>query len=99
VFVGLVPTSIDDLASAGINSLNAYPNPSNGSFTLKVDLVNAEAMTVEVFDMKGKKLFGEVSDRTMAYEKVINLGNITAGVYMLQVSTTQGRTARMLTVE
>ncbi len=69
-----------------IAGLSVFPNPvKNGVFYINTD-ANAER-TVTVFDVLGKQVLN-----TTTSESAINVSNLTAGVYMVQISE-QGNTA------
>lgn len=69
-----------------IAGLSVFPNPvKNGVFYINTD-ANAER-TVTVFDVLGKQVLN-----TTTSESAINVSNLTAGVYMVQI-TEEGNTA------
>lgn len=69
-----------------ITGLSVFPNPvKNGVFYINTD-ANAER-TVTVFDVLGKQVLN-----TTTSESAINVSNLTAGVYMVQI-TEEGNTA------
>ena len=91
-------TSIDDLSSLGISTFKAFPNPSNGAFTLQVSLLKPERMEIAIYNMSGQRIFTDVSNGLSTYEQVINLSQAAAGVYMLSVTTAQGQAFKRLTI-
>ncbi|GAB4417339.1 MAG: hypothetical protein OHK0039_27580 [Bacteroidia bacterium] len=91
-------TAIDDFAGIGISSFNAYPNPSHGVFTLDIQLVKADRMTITVFDMKGQQVFGQQTPVVNRYEEQINLSRLASGVYMLRVETSEGQSFARITI-
>ncbi|RMG66499.1 MAG: T9SS C-terminal target domain-containing protein [Bacteroidetes bacterium] len=91
-------TSIDDLASMGITAFKAFPNPSNGAFTLRVNLLKPERMEIVIYNMSGQRIFSDVSNGQATYDQVINLNQAAAGVYMLSVTTAQGQAYKRLTI-
>ncbi len=63
-----------------LSGLNAYPNPTNGIFT--IELPNGLNKTFEVIDLTGKKVLSLSSDKNSVN---INLSNLANGVYYLKV--------------
>ncbi len=65
-----------------------YPNPSSGEFTLSIKNANIEELIISVVDIQGKEVFG-VRERniTADYNKVINLENVSKGMYYIKLST------------
>jgi hypothetical protein len=73
------PNAISNFNAA---QLSLYPNPTSGKVTLVAD----EVTMVEVYSQIGSK----VATFTMNNERVIDLGNLPKGVYILRVTMPQG---------
>ena len=69
----------DNVLNKGIK---VYPNPSNGIVNVSIDNY-AGNITVEVFDMNGRKVFSNSGDYMKA--NTINLQGFQKGVYILNV--------------
>ena len=65
-----------------------YPNPTSGAFTLSIKNANIEELIISVVDIQGKEVFG-VRERSITadYNKVINLENVSKGMYYIKLST------------
>ena len=65
-----------------------YPNPTSGAFTLSIKNASIEELIISVVDIQGKEVFG-VRERniTADYNKVINLENVSKGMYYIKLST------------
>lgn len=63
-------------------SMNVYPNPNNGNFTIKSDL--NEKGTLEMFNMSGQLVYTQEIDNLS--EKMIEVKNLTPGVYTLTIT-------------
>jgi uncharacterized protein YjdB len=85
-------------AAAPAYELKAYPNPSDGSFT--VDIPEANAVMVSVMDMSGRVVASKLVENSNAKRVVFNLNDVAAGSYMVKVDAngTSYRT-KMLIVE
>jgi hypothetical protein len=70
-----------------LNSISAYPNPNNGSFTLNTE--NGEKKDISVFNTLGKIIYqkNNVSEKTID----ITISNSPKGVYFVRV-VCNGRT-------
>lgn len=66
------------------NSINIYPNPNKGQFTLKLASDVQANYTVNVRDIVGKTVYSENFSALGNVEKAINL-NTESGVYMVEV--------------
>ncbi|MDO6761814.1 leucine-rich repeat protein [Tamlana sp. 2_MG-2023] len=76
--------SSDDITEeTSINTLKAYPNPSNGMFTL--DLGTVEPTSIQVFDMNGRL----VKTLPNQSKQTVNL-NVDHGVYIINIMSSQG---------
>ncbi len=62
------------------------PNPTTGSFNLRFSLDKKEGIEIRVFDMIGQKhYFEKVTSFSGAYSKRLNLENLPAGPYYIQI--------------
>lgn len=76
-----VTITVKDLVSVNTNDamqLSVYPNPSNGSFTLKVP----EQGNLMVIDLMGKSV---LTTQVFAGENHINLSAYESGIYLLRL--------------
>ncbi len=65
-------------------SINTYPNPNNGNFILETKF--SGKLTIKVFNNFGQTVFTKDYNFASSNNKIpINLGNLAAGIYMLQV--------------
>ena len=77
------PNAISNFSES---QLSLYPNPTTG----KVTLVAEEVTMVEVYSQIGSK----VATFTLNNERVIDLGNLPKGVYILRVTMPEGIAVR-----
>ena len=68
--------------------VSAYPNPSNGSFTLSLSNINA-AYTVEIYNVLGEKVYTETLPQNPS-NNTINLTGQPSGVYLYRVLKESG---------
>ncbi|MDQ3110973.1 MAG: choice-of-anchor J domain-containing protein [Bacteroidota bacterium] len=68
------------------NSINVYPNPNNGAFTVSVNST-VENLTIEVLDMQGRVVYtSSVNDVTAGYSAQVALEGVTNGMYMVRLT-------------
>ncbi len=68
-----------------LNRIIAYPNPSDGKFTIKNDGISKEELKIEVYNILGEKVYS-------AYHQpiIIDLSSQPSGIYFLYVKTEIG---------
>ncbi len=76
--------------SLGINNeeilkIKAYPNPSQNSWTIKID--NEKITSIRVFDLQGKLVFTSQPNRNRT---VVNGSHLKTGFYFAQIKTLFG---------
>jgi endoglucanase len=67
--------------------IKAYPNPFRGNISVAFHLKEASFTTLGIYDMSGKLVSPQISERLPAgsHNKTLQAGNIPAGTYMLKV--------------
>ena len=80
----------------GISSLDVFPNPSRGDFTLRVD-EDETVNSIKVIDVNGA-LIWENKFPTKSIKQQIKLPQTVSGVYTLMVETTEGIAYRKLLI-
>ena len=81
--------SAEPLLGVDENSLEnfgVYPNPNTGAFTLRFNSNAINDITVEVFDVRGRKVYAKLYEPKTTFNEVIQLNNVSSGLYLLQVS-------------
>jgi len=76
--------------------IQLYPNPTNGIFTLIVSKITS-LVTIQVIDMLGNNLPATIYQNA-AGEYQVDMGNIAAGVYLVQVLNGDQRMTQKVTV-
>ncbi len=73
-----------------VKMINTYPNPSRGNFTLETKLTGQ--LTIKVFNKLGQPAFSKEYNFTGSNNKIpINLENMAAGIYLVQIIS-EGKT-------
>jgi hypothetical protein len=79
------PTSVFSMDV--VQSIQVYPNPSKGIFSLQAELTQPTAITLHVYDLTGKIIHRkEIPAGTIKSETSIDLSEHTSGVYLLKVT-------------
>ncbi len=80
LYVTVTPVGIFDIQNSEFKT-DVFPNPTNGVVTI----ASEEVTRVEVMDASGRKVL------TVENSNRIDLSNMPSGVYMLQITTLQGK--------
>jgi phage-related protein len=76
------------IAESGSQTINIYPNPTNGLFNIAIKNANYNELLVSIVDIQGKEVY-VISDKntTADYNKQIDLTGIAKGMYYIKLST------------
>lgn len=67
------------------NSIKLYPNPTNSVINIDIEVGNVDAdMTIEVFDVLGRKVYQMADKFTNRYTTIISMDNWASGHYMVR---------------
>ncbi len=83
----LVPTtlSVDEIPS--LKSLDVFPNPAVDQFSISMDLIQAENVSIDLTDITGKVIytedFGNLSSGQIT--KTVDVNNLESGIYMANI--------------
>lgn len=90
--------------ASGISNVNnnepafsAYPNPATDVININWNKQSGNAATVTITDISGKNVFS--SEVKMDTNAVINISNIQAGFYFLNVATEAGSSTQKLLIQ
>jgi|GEM_PF-6640227 len=77
-------------------TLDLYPNPNNGKFTIKGITQTDATLTLNIYNHLGRLVYkGSVTPDKSKFHKEIELGGYASGVYMMQlISSVERRTVR-----
>lgn len=95
----VVLSSIKDIASAGFNTLAIYPNPTTSYFTIKADLIESSAVSIEIVDIKGQLVAVKDLGFGMNIEEKILIDMLSAGVYTVKVKSATGIATQKLIIQ
>jgi len=96
--IGGTVKAVTGIGTSDLSSFSVYPNPNNGKFYLHfepgrtlVSIAVVNALGVTVYE---EKEINVATSRT----KLLNLGNLPDGVYMLTVDDNQQRTSQKIVI-
>lgn len=76
--------SLGDLES-NYGTIEVFPNPSNGLFSLSLNLNKAYEVEIEVLNLVGQTVWKQAAESTVQQNKTIDLTELTDGVYTLKI--------------
>ena len=81
-------------------AVGIYPNPSNGTFNVDLNLAGANDFQISVLDLQGRELFA--TDQETVYGKTVKeltLENFTAGLYFVKIEVNGHSVMKKLVIE
>lgn len=83
-----------------LSNFNIYPNPNNGEFTIKLNSNSGNDIAVDVFDIRGRKIFNNSYSRNNSdFSQSIKLNSVEAGMYLVTVSDGAKKITKKIIVE
>ncbi|OFX26182.1 MAG: hypothetical protein A2041_03195 [Bacteroidetes bacterium GWA2_31_9b] len=70
----------------GIVSMNIFPNPSNGQFTLEMNVQKAGTFKVEIVNISGQVVFEKQIVQDGLSKSAIDISNSAKGVYYIRIN-------------
>jgi len=78
---------VKDYIFTSVNSLNVYPNPSDGKITINVDLNKRQNGSVEITDVLGRMVYEYKFSEQIAASIEANLSSQAKGIYFVKLKT------------
>ena len=76
-----------------------YPNPNNGQFTLKGTATNGGA-TLEIYNAVGQLVYEKaITIKNYQLNTTVDMGSVTAGIYLIHLQTEQSTTTKRFNVD
>ena len=80
---GCTPVGINEIFSE--NTIELYPNPNNGSFTVNVQNFKSENIDIEVYNMLGSRI--EIFENINSFPFKMDLNGFSNGLYYLKINS------------
>ena len=95
------PTTIGIEEVTALNNVSLYPSPANDFLHVELDLVQSSDVTVEIYDMTGKRVLLHNEGASPAGANVFSLpvSSLASGVYVATVRTQKGNITKRFVVE
>jgi len=80
-------------------SLNLYPNPNKGNFTIELQSDSSNEIKINVTDLRGRQIFDRKYTNNGTFNQNINLENAQSGVYLVTISDGIKKTVKKIVIE
>lgn len=81
------------------SALNIFPNPSNGIFTVNMDLGTTVDMNITVTDLQGKEVYTETVNNAANFSRNLDLSHLNKGVYIFRAATATGSAIQKIVIK
>lgn len=96
----LTGAATTDLTEVDLNdSINIYPNPSNGIVNLGLSNNLSESVEISVSNIAGQVVYSNEFERVEENQKTIDLSELPKGLYTINVKTESGHMTQKLVIE
>jgi hypothetical protein len=86
--------------NAAFKGFNLYPNPSKGIVNLEFDVENAEKVSVQLFDIRGRRI-GEKNfyNNRLKFSESISFPNLSKGLYLMKITNYDKQVTKKLLIK
>ncbi len=95
--LNIIPTK--SIEESGFENSILFPNPNNGTFTIKLNGSLIRAIEAEIFDPRNRLVYKRTFKATGDFEKEIKLTDVQSGMYILTLSDGLKKTAKKIIVK
>lgn len=95
---GLIPGQVGIEDYVLNTSLIVYPNPTRGQVNIRLDAGSPTKTNIRILDLSGRTVYQENSVNLNFANHTLNLSELTAGTYVLELSSDNGRASRRINI-
>jgi subtilisin-like proprotein convertase family protein len=88
--------SVDEF---GFDGFAIFPNPNNGEFTVNLNSSSDKDISIDVFDIRGRRVFSNSYMNTADFSEVVKLNNAQSGLYLVTVKNGNQQITKKIVVE
>ncbi|MBR9757642.1 MAG: T9SS type A sorting domain-containing protein [Algicola sp.] len=82
-----------------ISNFSIWPNPNDGSFIIGLNNIKQNDVAVQVFDIRGRRIYNQVFSGGSEFSQEIDLEHAQSGMYVLKVSSGNSTITKKLIVK
>ena len=94
---------VDDCTGIGENNIervSVYPNPNNGSFTLKINLNSSDVVNIKIYNVLNEVVFIKSNVETsQTFVQKVNLNDFAKGLYFLQITGSETNIVKKVIIQ
>jgi hypothetical protein len=94
---------VDACTGIGENNLegvSVYPNPNNGSFTLKINLNSSDVVNIKIYNVLNEVVFIKSNVETsQKFVQKVNLNDFAKGLYYLQITGSETNIVKKVIIQ
>jgi subtilisin-like proprotein convertase family protein len=83
----------------GLEDFAIFPNPNKGEFTVKLNSNSGNDINIDIFDIRGRRIFNNSYTNGSDFNQTINLNNAKSGMYLVTISDGTNKTTKKIIVE
>ncbi|NHN27354.1 T9SS type A sorting domain-containing protein [Flavobacterium jejuense] len=93
--------SAQPLANEDFNFENfaLYPNPNNGSFTVKFLSKSSNDIDINIYDVSGREVYKKSFSNNGNFNQNITLNNVQSGIYLVSIIDGANKTMKKIVIE
>jgi len=97
--VSLNQSAVNEVSNT-ISELKNYPNPANGSTTISYTLAQSSEVSLNIYDITGKKLMELNQGKQNSGNHIINMNvsSLSEGMYFYSLQTNDSKMTKMMSV-
>ncbi|MBC7607556.1 MAG: T9SS type A sorting domain-containing protein [Burkholderiales bacterium] len=76
-----------------------YPNPNNGSFTVRFDSKSGNKINISVYDLTGRKIYDKRYPNNGLFFQMLQLDSAQSGVYLVVISDGNKKTVKRIVIQ
>lgn len=96
---GHLAAALNSVEAINVTSTTIFPNPSNGNATLSFELVENDNIVVNVLNISGQVVSTQNLGNLVAGSNSVNIENLPAGAYFVNVKGNNGQATVKLIVQ
>ena len=82
-----------------VEDFSIFPNPNQGEFTVKLNSASSNDITIDVFDIRGRRIFNNSYVNDANFSEVVKLNTVQSGMYLVSVSDGEKKTTKKIIID